>query len=162
MCILLITGLLLYWIGYDNLKKNSVYYAKQLPRGEGEEPELILLIENLEYVYLPDIDGIEYRMDGTNAIIDLKNNQKKFGNIYSNETEYRYVNSKEIYYRFNKHMELIFVMDKDYRYIDISTIDQEKLIEEIKDFTNPIIEAQREPFINLQFLFNWLHEEEFQ
>ncbi|MBF0713391.1 hypothetical protein HZY83_01625, partial [Gemella sp. GH3] len=71
-----------------NLKSNAVYYAKNMPRGEGQEPELIMLIDNLWWVDNPNIEELKYDIDGTRDII-YKN--KSFGNIYSYETEYIYI-----------------------------------------------------------------------
>ncbi|MQQ30127.1 hypothetical protein GEZ84_07065, partial [Streptococcus mitis] len=65
-------GLSLY--AYSNLKYYSVYYAQQMPHKEGTEPDLVMLIENMWWVYTPEIEGIRYDDDGENAIIDTKNN----------------------------------------------------------------------------------------
>ena len=57
---------------FINLKFNSVYYAQHIPHKEGTEPDLVMLVENMGWIYTPEIDGIRYDDDGTNAIINTK------------------------------------------------------------------------------------------
>ena len=57
---------------YCNLKFNSVYYAQHIPHKEGTDPDLVMLVENMGWIYTPEIDGIRYDDDGTNAIINTK------------------------------------------------------------------------------------------
>ena len=53
---------------FENMKRNSVYYAKHTPHKEGTEPVLMMLVDNLYWIYNPDIDGIKYGFDGNNSI----------------------------------------------------------------------------------------------
>ena len=55
-----------------NLKYHSVYYAQHIPHKVGTEPDLVMLVENMGWIYTPEIDGIRYDDDGTNAIINTK------------------------------------------------------------------------------------------
>ena len=57
---------------YDNLKYYSVYYAQQMPHKEGTEPDLVMLIENMWWIYTPEIEGIRYD-DGRNFIENSTN-----------------------------------------------------------------------------------------
>ena len=57
---------------YCNLKYHSVYYAQHIPHKVGTEPDLVMLVENMRWIYTPEIDGIRYDDDGTNAIINTK------------------------------------------------------------------------------------------
>ena len=57
---------------FINLKFNSVYYAQHIPHKEGTEPDLVMLVENMGWIYTPEIDGIRYDDDGTNAINSAK------------------------------------------------------------------------------------------
>lgn len=66
--ILIILATIIY--AFFNLKCNTVYYAKNMPRGEGQEPEIIMLIENMNWVDTPYIEYIEYKSRGKNAIIN--------------------------------------------------------------------------------------------
>lgn len=55
---------------FINLKFNSVYYAQHIPHKEGTEPDLVMLVENMGWIYTPEIDSIRYDDDRTNAIIN--------------------------------------------------------------------------------------------
>ena len=57
---------------FINIKFNSVYYAQHIPHKVGTEPDLVMLVENMGWIYTPEIDGIRYDDDGTNAIINTK------------------------------------------------------------------------------------------
>ena len=53
---------------FFNLKYHSVYYAQHIPHKEGTEPDIIMLMENNDWIYTPEIDGISYDDDGSYAI----------------------------------------------------------------------------------------------
>lgn len=42
---MLIIGVSVLGYVFYNLKSNSVYYAKNMPKGEGQHPELVMLIQ---------------------------------------------------------------------------------------------------------------------
>ena len=44
---------------FKNIKSNSVYYAKHTPHKEGTEPVLMMVVDNMDWIYTPEIDGIE-------------------------------------------------------------------------------------------------------
>ena len=80
----LVTVLGMSLFTFINLKFNSVYYAQHIPHKEGTEPDLVMLIENMDWIYTPEIDGIRYDNDGTNAIINTKSKSfltKSLGNF---------------------------------------------------------------------------------
>lgn len=158
----LIIAVILIGYTFYNLKSNSVYYAKNMPRGEDQKPELVMLIDNLDWIYTPDIEGIKYNFDGINTFKNL-DGSKRFGNIYANETEYIYADGHDVSYSFNRRFELIHVMNvRKMETFDVSSVDKKKLIEEIEQFVKPILEEQPKPFINLQWLFNLLYQDEFK
>ena len=69
----IVTILLISFYAYANLKYHSVYYAQQMPHKEGTEPDLVMLIENMWWVYTPEIEGIRYDDDGRNFIENSTN-----------------------------------------------------------------------------------------
>lgn len=75
---ILLVGLIGY--GYYNLKSNSVYYAKKTPHKEGTEPVLMMLVDNLAWIYKPEIKEIKYEGEGksTIKIYSDKKNQAGF------------------------------------------------------------------------------------
>ena len=56
-------GASMYAVTTINLLSNSVYYAQRMPHKEGTEPDLVMLIENMWWVYTPKIEGIRYDED---------------------------------------------------------------------------------------------------
>lgn len=155
--LLVMTGATFY-----NLKSNSVYYAKNMPKGEGQKSELIMLIDNLEWIYTPDIEGIKYNFDGINTFKNL-DGSKRFGNIYSDETEYIYADGNDISYSFNRRFELIHGMNvRKMETLDVSLVDKEELVKEIEQFVKPVMDEQTKPMVNLQWLFNWIYQNEFK
>ena len=46
---------------FENIKRNSVYYAKHTPHKEGTEPVLMMVVDNLFWIDTPEIE--ENRQD---------------------------------------------------------------------------------------------------
>ena len=146
-------GLSLY--AYSNLKYYSVYYAQQMPHKEGTEPDLVMLIENMWWVYTPEIEGIRYDDDGENAIIDTKNNfvlSETMGNFS--------------YHKY--HLSIGF--DSTFRFHHVSDftgeqpkreIHEDEIKQEIREVFAPVIDAQPKPRLNLQWLFNKMYQDRF-
>ncbi|NEW62303.1 hypothetical protein GMA11_07165 [Granulicatella sp. zg-ZJ] len=133
-----------------------------MPRGESQKPELVMLIDNLDWIYKPNAEWIKYDFDGTRDIIN-ETGSKGFGNIYSDETEYAYSNGDSIVYRFTKNFELKHVTRlRKMETVDVSSVDKNKVIEEIEQFVKPVTDEQTKPLIDLQWLFNWLYQDEFK
>ena len=140
---------------FINLKFNSVYYAQHIPHKEGTEPDLVMLIENMDWIYTPEIDGIRYDNDGTNAIINTKSKSfltKSLGNF--------------LYDKDN----MIIGFDSTFRFEDVSYFSEEakriqvnesKIKREIRKNFSPIMKVQTKPFINLQWLFNLIYQSRF-
>ena len=141
---------------FINLKFNSVYYAQHIPHKEGTEPDLVMLIENMDWIYTPEIDGIRYDNDGTNAIINTKSKSfltKSLGNF--------------LYDKDN----MIIGFDSTFRFEDVSYFSEEakriqdnesKIKQEIREDFSPIMKVQTKPFINLQWLFNLIYQSRFK
>ncbi|MBF0713422.1 hypothetical protein HZY83_01805 [Gemella sp. GH3] len=161
--LVVLLGILIFGYVKINLKSNAVYYAKNMLRGEGQEPELIMLIDNLWWVDNPDIEGIQYKIDGTQYVI-YENNS--FGSISSYEEDrmdYMYSNEEGISYSFNRRFELVHVMNfREWKRIDINSVDKNKIVSEIKSLVQPVIDKQSEPLINLQWIFNLVYQDEFK
>lgn len=146
-----------------NLKSNSVYYAKNMPRGEGQEPEIIMLVDNLEYIKNPDKEKYIFDIDGTHCV-KLEDEGKYLGNLYSDETMYTYsvdIEDKDLSFWFNRRFELKIVFNKLEK-VSAESIDKNEIISGIKSIVKPIIEAQPKPKINLQWLFNLIYADDFK
>ena len=140
---------------FINLKFNSVYYAQHIPHKKGTEPDLVMLIENMDWIYTPEIDGIRYDNDGTNAIINTKSKSfltKSLGSF--------------LYDKDN----MTVGFDSTFRFEDVSYFSEEakriqvnesKIKREIRKNFSPIMKVQTKPFINLQWLFNLIYQSRF-
>ena len=117
-------GLSLY--AYNNLKYYSVYYAQQMPHKEGTEPDLVMLIENMWWIYTPEIEGIRYDDDGRNFIENSTNLTGKPTNFDEFAGGYGYSDQNDVTYKFNKNFSLEWAIDKDYKKIDLATVDEKK------------------------------------
>ena len=140
---------------FINLKYHSVYYAQHIPHKEGTEPDLVMLVENMGWIYTPKIDNIRYDDDGTNAIINTKSKSfltKSLGSF--------------LYDKDN----MTVGFDSTFRFEDVSYFSEEakrtkvnesKIKREIRKDFSPIMKVQPKPLINLQWLFNLIYQSRF-
>ena len=140
---------------FINIKFNSVYYAQHIPHKEGTEPDLVMLVENMGWIYTPEIDGIRYDDDGTNAIINTKS--KSFLTKSSGSFLYDKDN-------------MTIGFDSTFRFEDVSYFSEEakrtkvnesQIKREIREDFSPIMKVQTKPLINLQWLFNLIYQSRF-
>ena len=151
-------GLSLY--AYNNLKYYSVYYAQQMPHKEGTEPDLVMLIENMWWIYTPEIEGIRYD-DGRNFIENSTNMIGKPTNFSEFDGGYSYRDQNDVAYKFGKNFSLEWAMNKKYEKIDLTTIDEKKIKQGIRETVQPVLDVQSKPLINLQWLFNKMYQDRF-
>ena len=150
----------LSFYAYSNLKYYSVYYAQQMPHKEGTEPDLVMLIENMGSIYTPKIEGIRYD-DGRNFIENSTNLTGKPTNFSEFDGGYGYSDKNDVSYKFDKNFELEWAIDKDYKKINLATVDEKKIKEEIRETVQPVLDVQSKPLINLQWLFNMKYQDRF-
>ena len=150
-----VTILLISFYAYANLKHHSVYYAQQMPHKEGTEPDLVMLLENMWWVYTPEIEGIRYDDDGNNAIENTK-------------TETVLSNSMGNFLYHKNRVTVAF--DSTFRFFHVTDLSGEQpkkeiheaeIKQEIREVFAPVIDAQSKPFVNLQWLFNLLYQDRF-
>lgn len=143
------------YISY-NLSYYAGYYVQQLPRKEGTNPEMAILLENLDFGPNVEVEGITYDTDGNGTIIKNKNDYLGNGELFD-----LWIVSSDKYFEFNKRGEFlryskgysdkVFTDDK-YR------VEAQAYLDEILP---PILKAQPKPSINLQWLFNRKYEKRF-
>ena len=151
----LVTVLGMSLFTFINIKFNSVYYAQHIPHKVGTEPDLVMLVENMGWIYTPEIDGIRYDDDGTNAIINTKSKTfltKSLGSF--------------LYDKDN----MTIGFDSTFRFDHVSYFSEEakrtkvnesQIKREIREDFSPIMKVQTKPLINLQWLFNLLYQSRF-
>lgn len=146
---------------FENIKSNSVYYAKHTPHKEGTEPVLMMLVDNLFWISNPEIDGIEYDLDGYNCIknYNFKSEDGLYFASYGGQ-KYSY-DSNDGFYNFNSDFELTYCSDRHYKKIDIKNIDVEEVKKDIYKMAQPVIDAQSKPRVNLQWLFDIVYKDRF-
>ena len=140
---------------FINLKFNSVYYAQHIPHKVGTEPDLVMLVENMGWIYTPEIDGIRYDDDGTNAIINTKSKS------FLTKSSGSFIYDKD---------NMTIGFDSTFRFEDVSYFSEEakriqvnesQIKREIREDFSPIMKVQTKPFINLQWLFNLIYQSRF-
>ena len=151
----LVTILGMSLFSFFNLKYHSVYYAQHIPHKEGTEPDLVMLVENMGWIYTPKIDNIRYDDDGTNAIINTKSKSfltKSLGSF--------------LYDKDN----MTIGFDSTFRFEDVGYFSEEakriqvnesKIKREIREDFSPIMKVQTKQLINLQWLFNLIYQSRF-
>ena len=164
--LILIILFLIYGYIYCNLKLNSVYYAKHTPHKKGTEPVLMMLVDNLDCIYQPDVDGIEYDFDGPPAILTFDKNNEQTGFFTSTDLDGKpgyFFNHDNLSYSFNSKFILIRASDANngYEDIDISKINDATLKKNIIKILKPLIDEQPKPFINLQWIFDKVYKDKF-
>ena len=140
---------------FFNLKYHSVYYAQHIPHKEGTEPDIVMLVENMGWIYTPEIDGIRYVDDGTNAIINTKSKS------FLTKSSGSFIYDKD---------NMTIGFDSTFRFEDVSYFSEEakriqvnesQIKREIREDFSPIMKVQTKPFINLQWLFNLIYQSRF-
>lgn len=141
---------------FFNLKYHSVYYAQHIPHKEGTEPDIIILMENMGWAYTPEIDDISYDDDGMNAITRNKGTKTSILGL-SGDTLY-FSSALGDGYLLNHDFSIKTALDKRYHKIKYN---QRKVLKEIRETVQPVIDAQPKPIINLQWLFNLIYQSRF-
>ena len=152
----------IYFIGDTNLKGSSVYYAKHSPSSNTRDLEIMMLVENIWA--RADREGFSYEVDGDKTIQNTtKNVYLSYGHSVNDDNyEYAYMHEDGLDYYFDDNFKLKKVVDvgNNRQRIDISTVDENKIKEEIyENFKSILKEEEEKPFINLQWIFNWVYRD---
>ena len=153
----------IWFIGDTNLKGNSVYYAKYSSSSNTRDLEIMMLVENIQAS--ANREGFRYRVDGNKTIKNItKNVYLSYGySVNAANYEYVYMYEDGLNYYFDDNFKLKKVVDvgNNRQHIDISTVDENKIKEEIYENFKPILEEleNNEPSINLQWIFNWMYRD---
>ncbi len=153
-----------FCLGYGalNLKMNSVYYAQRTPHKVGVEPVLMEVTRNLDWIYTPDIKGIKYDYDGYRNIYNKKYGKTEAASLaYYFREEYLYDDGNFLLYTFDKRFRLISVWNVKTLEFTSKPVDVSVVKRDIFRVVQPVIDAQLEPFINLQWIYDWINKERF-
>ena len=162
--ILMILALATIWfIGDTNLKGNSVYYAKHSLSSNVRDLELMMFTENLDHLGKKDGFKYKHKIQEIKTVQNVEKNVYFTYQFYENAHTYNYGDDKRKHYYFDENFKLKEVVDvgNNRQHIDISTVDENKIKEEIYENFKPILKESEEnkPFINLQWIFNWVYRD---
>ena len=153
----------IYFIGDTNLKGNSVYYAKHSPSSNVRDLELMMFTENLDHLGKKDGFKYKHKIQEIKTVQNVEKNVYFTYQFYENAHTYNYGDDKRKNYYFDENFKLNKVVDvgNNRQHIDISTVDENKLKEDIYENFKPILEELEnyEPDINLQWIFNWVYRD---
>ena len=162
--ILMILALATIWfIGDTNLKGNSVYYAKHSLSSNVRDLELMMFTENLDHLGKKDGFKYKHKIQEIKTVQNVEKNVYFTYQFYENAHTYNYGDDKRKHYYFDENFKLKEVVDvgNNRQHIDISTVDENKIKEEIYENFKPILEEleNNEPDINLQWIFNRVYRD---
>ena len=146
-----------------SLKGNSVYYAKHSPSRNVRDLELMMFTENLDHLGKKDGFKYKHKIQEIKTVQNVEKNVYFTYQFYENAHTYNYGDDKRKHYYFDENFKLKEVVDvgNNRQHIDISTVDENKIKEEIYENFKPILKESEEnkPFINLQWIFNWVYRD---
>lgn len=155
---LILWGIGKLYIAY-NLSHYAGYYVQHLPRKEGTNPEMVIILTHLDSIERPEVNGLSYNLKGNGGI--SVNNQLYLSymtdmfNLYPVESGENYIlDVKDGSF-------LYYVKDLNFQEKDDSKtkeLEAKKLLDKILPL---ILEAQPKPKINLQKLFNEKYYKQF-
>ena len=159
-CLLVGVGVLfIRWYIKSNIDRHSVYYVMNISHGRDAHPEFAMLLDNIDSMEQPDKQKVRYKPEsGASGVFSDRfyiYNGANALNDFDGDA-YVYYDNIGRRYTFDKTFKVRSAYDsKQYQDIDIKTIDQKALCDEIyKDFGFLIKANDKKPMINLQWLFN--------
>ncbi|GGE32937.1 hypothetical protein [Streptococcus himalayensis] len=152
---LILWGVGKLYIAY-NLSHYAGYYVQQLPRKEGTNPELVIILSRLDDIEKPTRNKLSYDFDGNGAILldnSLILSRRSYIHLWDHTEDKKYV--------FNKlgGFSYYYTDDIDNTNSDIQYQKEAELL--LDKILSPILEAQPKPKINLQKLFNEKYYKQF-
>ena len=131
MVILVLATICFIWD--TNLKGNSVYYAKHSPSRNVRDLELMMFTENLDHLGKKDGFKYKYKIQEIKTVQNVEKNVYFTYQFYENAHTYNYGDDKRKHYYFDENFKLKKVVDvgNNRQYVDISTVDENKIKEEI-------------------------------
>ena len=169
-CLLVGVGVVfIRWYIKSNIESHSVYYVRNISHDRDAHPEFAMLLDNIDSMEQPEKKKVRYKPEsgasgvfsdrfyiynGANALNDEEPILLKEDDFDGDA--YVYHDNRGRIYTFDKTFKVRSAYDyKNHADIDIKTIDQKALYDEIyKDFGFLIKANDKKPMINLQWLFN--------
>lgn len=150
------------FIGNENIRGNSIYYAKHSSSNNIRDLELVMLVDYLDSIPRSTVEGVRYDFDAMHLI---GKDSIFLSDIMSIEEtkEYVYMDGNEKNYYFDQNFKLIKIVDfaNNMERIDISTVNENQVKNEIYKNLKPVLQEleNNKPLINLQWIFNWIYKD---
>jgi|GEM_PF-1213697 len=174
---ILATAIILLGIGaiyiHHNLSTYFIYYAKHIPHTKGTNPEMIVLLENLDTIPLPNVNRIDYEIDNGNNNIT----KDKYINLilssegaeihflkYGKENNFKNQLYRTYFFSQSGKFEKYYYQDglSNKNVYDKSGKSNNQAQEYVDEVINPIVDKMEvKPKVNLQWLFNKKYQERF-
>ena len=146
-----------------SLKGNSVYYAKHSPSSNVRDLEFMMFTENLDILDKKDGFKYKHKIQEDKSVQNVEKNVYFGYSLYDDGKKYVYISNERQNYYFNDLFMLDDIIDfgNGMKHIDILTVDENKLKEEIYENFKQILKEleNNEPSINLQWIFNWVYRD---
>lgn len=157
-----IVFVLAFGYAFSNLKSESVYYAQYTPHNKQTEPVLMEVALNFDWIYAPDVKGMRYDRDNDRTIYNYnyaKREAPSFG--FWASREYEYFDGDSLIYVFDKKFKFVEVRNSDTLERVSKKVDLPAVKKDIYRTVQPVIDAQNDPLINLQWLYDWVNKDRF-
>ncbi|MVX59418.1 hypothetical protein E5983_07190 [Streptococcus danieliae] len=141
-----------------NLTRYSVYYASHMPRKKEAKPELIMALENLDWIDRVNTENVRFDKEDNKSIYIKKNSYFTYSIYGYGKGYYMGINKTNGAYFYNTDSTGKFVTysslveNKNEESLERKTLQEIEAL--LAPATQDIIEAQKTPLINLQKLFN--------
>ncbi|HEL1565868.1 TPA: hypothetical protein TXI81_001390 [Streptococcus suis] len=147
---LLLWGIGKLYIAY-NLSHYAGYYVQHMPRKEGTNPELVIILTHLDSIERPEVNGLTYNLRGNGGII--KDDSFYLFDV-SDEFQLTISDEDGDYFFNHDNGEFLYYYTDDIDNTNSDTQYQKEAELLLNKILPPILEAQPKPKINLQKLFN--------
>lgn len=155
---LILLGMGRFYISY-NLHHYAGYYVQQLPRKEGTNPELVIILTHLDSVERPEGKGLAYNLRG-NGGVELKN-QLYLSYMTDSFNLYPLAGGENYLFDVNDGSFLYYVKNLNFEETDRSESKAQMAKDLVDKMISPILDIQPKPKINLQKLFNEKYYDQF-
>lgn len=174
---LIVVLLISIYLLMSHMEYYSVYYAKHIKHNPNIDPEVIMVMKNLKAIEKPKDDSFVYKYKDFYMSnykyykvkkLNKKNHMKDlepYIEFKNNSGEYEYIefgNHDRTRYVFDTDYKIRFVKKKDRSDVNLKTVNEKRVKQEMRGILQPIIDAQPEPKVNLQWVFNWMYGDYFK
>lgn len=151
-----------------NIKHYSLYYAERTPHKEGMGPAMFEMVDSLDWISNPDLEGFKYDFDGPRTVVHTGGAIGHTGFVSIQPSD------EGTYFQFyDAEQKVLYIFDGDYHFVpekNEECVDQDGAIDssyeeavkkECRENFQSVIDAQPAPFINLQFQYDYINHDRF-